>query len=108
MSACLLCRKRKRVEAQEKAKARQPDPGMAAGAGKHGRIGASTKTLLTQHLMKQRVSSCTVLLASRVQCCIQQWAFDIVHASSREMWRRGHKASHFPSGMKTPDDNMLA
>ncbi len=42
--------------AQDAAKHHKPDPGSTAGAGKQGRIGTSTKTLLTQHLLKQRVS----------------------------------------------------
>jgi hypothetical protein len=41
--------------AQEAVKHHKPDPGMAAGMGKQGRIGTTTKTLLTQHLIKMKV-----------------------------------------------------
>ncbi|KAF5835856.1 WD40-repeat-containing domain protein [Dunaliella salina] len=47
-------KKRRRVEHAEAAKARIPDVGTAAGVGKQGRIVPAGKTLLTQHLMKQR------------------------------------------------------
>uniref|UniRef100_A0A7S3R0D4 Uncharacterized protein n=1 Tax=Dunaliella tertiolecta TaxID=3047 RepID=A0A7S3R0D4_DUNTE len=47
-------KKRRRVEQAEAAKARIPDVGTAAGVGKQGRIVPAGKTLLTQHLMKQR------------------------------------------------------
>jgi WD repeat-containing protein 70 len=39
---------------QERATALRPDPGPAAGAGRQGRIGTSQKTILTQHLLKQK------------------------------------------------------
>lgn len=45
------------MEHAEAAKARIPDVGTAAGIGKQGRIVPAGKTLLTQHLMKQRVSA---------------------------------------------------
>lgn len=38
-------------------KARRPDPGLSvSGAGKGGKVGATGGTLLTQHLLKTRVS----------------------------------------------------
>lgn len=52
----LPCREdnaRKRKSDREATKTRRPDPGMVAGRGKQGRIGATGGTLLTQHLLKQ-------------------------------------------------------
>ncbi|KAJ9509983.1 hypothetical protein QJQ45_011683 [Haematococcus lacustris] len=47
--------KRKRQQEVEAAiKSHKPDPGMAAGMGKQGRIGTTGGTLLTQHLLKQK------------------------------------------------------
>lgn len=51
----LYHRKRKRRGEEDLSKRKLPDPGMAGGAGKQGRIGTTTKTLLTQHLLKKKV-----------------------------------------------------
>ncbi|GLC42741.1 hypothetical protein PLESTM_001374500 [Pleodorina starrii] len=45
---------KKRKAEKEATKSRRPDPGMVAGRGKQGRLGATGGTLLTQHLLKQR------------------------------------------------------
>ncbi len=40
-------------------KARRPDPGMLAGVGRQAgkaKLGSGTKTLLTQHILKTKVS----------------------------------------------------
>lgn len=49
--------KKRRTDAEERASKRQlPDPGQAYGQpGKDGRLGATGGTLLTQHIMKQKV-----------------------------------------------------
>lgn len=51
----VTCSKRKAKDVIEAARTKRPDPGMAAGAGKQGRIGTTGGTLLTQHLLKKRV-----------------------------------------------------
>eukprot|EP00879_Flechtneria_rotunda_P007172 GHRR01007527.1.p1 GENE.GHRR01007527.1~~GHRR01007527.1.p1 ORF type:complete len:743 (+),score=231.29 GHRR01007527.1:361-2589(+) len=48
-------RKRSREKARmDPAKSRKPDPGATAGMGRAGRIGHTSSTLLTQHLLKTR------------------------------------------------------
>jgi hypothetical protein len=45
---------------------------MAAGSGAQGRIGTSTKTLLTQHLINQRVG-CVGMLWGWLACARESW-----------------------------------
>ena len=68
LSCCVcvtVCVCRREKDMADPLKSRHPNPGMAAGAGKQGRIGTTGATLLTQHLLKLKVSQAVQCRAER-------------------------------------------